>query len=70
MFGLANIALAASLLLQSSLVGAYPTALNEHTLQSRASSYWVNTIARQGTVWQGTAGYQIYRNVMNFGAKG
>ena len=35
-----------------------------------ASSYWVSSIARQGTIGYGTAGYTIFRNVQEFGAKG
>lgn len=34
------------------------------------SSYWLANIARQGTVAYGTSGYQVFRNVMDFGAKG
>lgn len=37
---------------------------------SGSSTYWVSNIARNGTVAFGTSGYQIYRNVMDFGAKG
>jgi glucan 1,3-beta-glucosidase len=35
-----------------------------------ASSYWLSSIARQGTIGYGTAGYQIFRNVKDFGARG
>jgi hypothetical protein len=35
-----------------------------------SSTYWVSDIARNGTVAFGTSGYQIFRNVMDFGAKG
>jgi hypothetical protein len=34
------------------------------------SSYWLASIERQGTVAYGTAGYQIFRNVKDFGAAG
>lgn len=34
------------------------------------SSYWLASIARQGTAAYGTAGYQVFRNVKDFGAKG
>jgi hypothetical protein len=34
------------------------------------SSYWLASITRQGTVAYGTAGYQIFRNVKDFGATG
>jgi glucan 1,3-beta-glucosidase len=36
-----------------------------------SSNYWVSTITRQGTVAYGSdSSYQIFRNVMSFGAKG
>lgn len=35
-----------------------------------AGGYWVGSIARQGTIAYGTAGYQVFRNVKDFGAKG
>lgn len=35
-----------------------------------SSSYWVSTITRQGTVAFGNSSYQIFRNVMDFGATG
>jgi glucan 1,3-beta-glucosidase len=36
-----------------------------------SSSYWVSTITRQGTVAYGNdSSYQVFRNVMSFGAKG
>lgn len=35
-----------------------------------ASSYWLSSITRQGTVAFGTSGYQIFRNVKDYGAKG
>lgn len=35
-----------------------------------ASSYWLASITRQGTAAYGTAGYQIFRNVKDFGAAG
>ncbi|CAK7264634.1 hypothetical protein SEPCBS57363_001176 [Sporothrix epigloea] len=37
---------------------------------SNSPSYWVASIARNGAPAFGTSGYQIYRNVMDFGAKG
>ncbi len=40
------------------------------TAATTSSSYWVANIARQGTVPFGTSGYQIFRNVMDFGATG
>lgn len=35
-----------------------------------ASSYWVASIERQGTVAFGTAGYKVFRNVKDYGAVG
>jgi glucan 1,3-beta-glucosidase len=35
-----------------------------------ASTYWVSSITRQGTVAYGAADYQVFRNVQDFGAKG
>ncbi|KAL2074490.1 hypothetical protein VTL71DRAFT_8268 [Oculimacula yallundae] len=35
-----------------------------------AGGYWLESIPRQGTVGYGTAGYQVFRNVKDFGAKG
>lgn len=36
-----------------------------------SSSYWLASITRQGTVpFGGSSGYQVFRNVMDFGAKG
>ncbi|CAK7562702.1 MAG: hypothetical protein SEPTF4163_000554 [Sporothrix epigloea] len=37
---------------------------------SSPSSYWIASIARNGAPAFGNTGYQIYRNVMDFGAKG
>jgi hypothetical protein len=38
---------------------------------SAGSSYWLSSIKRQGTVAFGSSSdYQIFRNVMDFGAKG
>ena len=35
-----------------------------------SSNYWLANIQRQGVVAFGAPGFQIYRNVMDFGAKG
>jgi len=35
-----------------------------------SSSYWLASITRQGAVAYGDSSYQIFRNVMDFGAKG
>lgn len=41
------------------------------TSPASTSSYWVNTITRQGVVAYGNdTSYQVFRNVMSFGAKG
>ncbi|KAL1902008.1 hypothetical protein Sste5346_001714 [Sporothrix stenoceras] len=40
------------------------------SVEAASSSYWLASITRQGTVPFGASGYQIYRNVMDFGAKG
>ena len=40
------------------------------TATTESSTYWVSDIARNGAVAFGTSGYQIFRNVMDFGAKG
>jgi glucan 1,3-beta-glucosidase len=62
--------------LPTALVGAIPVtpASNELELAASkraASSYWVGTIERQGTVPFGNSSdYQVFRNVKDFGAKG
>lgn len=35
-----------------------------------ASSYWVSSISRQGQPAFGTAGFKVFRNVKDYGAKG
>ena len=35
-----------------------------------SSSYWYQNIAKQGVAPFAPSGYQVYRNVMDFGAKG
>lgn len=53
------------------LVQGAPAPLPVPATQAAAtSSYWLANIARQGTVGYGTASYQIFRNVQDFGAKG
>jgi glucan 1,3-beta-glucosidase len=44
--------------------------MGPHTQAASASSYWLSSIARQGTVAYGSAGFQIFRNVKDFGARG
>ena len=81
MYALSKAVLFATLLaaVPSSLVGASPVASPQATAAaSRAagaagtsSSYWLANIKRQGTVPFGnTSSYSIFRNVMDFGAKG
>lgn len=54
------------------LVAGAPAPLPQSATDATAatSSYWLANIARQGTVAYGTSGYQVFRNVQNFGAKG
>ncbi|KAE8451175.1 hypothetical protein EG329_004339 [Mollisiaceae sp. DMI_Dod_QoI] len=54
------------------LVAGAPAPLPQSATDASAaaSSYWLANIARQGTVAYGTAGYQVFRNVQDFGAKG
>lgn len=59
----------------TTLVGAIPVTPNTHGLgvsrQQAASSYWVANIKRQGTVpFGGSSNYEVFRNVMDFGATG
>ncbi|OAA64380.1 glycoside hydrolase family 55 protein [Niveomyces insectorum RCEF 264] len=72
----AGLLLAASVF--SPLVAAAPTTA-AHQLSGRnassstaatSSSYWVANIARNGAPAFGAAGYQVFRNVVDFGAKG
>ena len=49
---------------------AAPNATSPST-SATASGYWFANIQRQGTVaFNGNASYQIFRNVMDYGAKG
>ncbi|PWY64049.1 pectin lyase-like protein [Aspergillus heteromorphus CBS 117.55] len=56
------------------LVDAVPLSGSDVTshLAERSTDYWVGTITRQGTVpfSNETSSYKIYRNVMDYGAKG
>ncbi|KAJ5359418.1 glucan endo-1-3-beta-glucosidase [Penicillium cataractarum] len=62
--------------LPTALVGAIPVTPAPKELElaaskRAASSYWVGTIKRQGTVPFGNSSdYQVFRNVKDFGAKG
>ena len=71
MFGLSKTTLLAALLASSSLVEAIPAPqLKETQLEPRDSSYWVESIQRQGTVAFGDSAFKIFRNVKDYGAKG
>lgn len=51
--------------------GTHGTNSSKPDITAAASSnYWQANIQRQGTVAFGAPGFQIYRNVMDFGAKG
>jgi glucan 1,3-beta-glucosidase len=51
------------------LVSSAPTTGTAAT--AAGSTYWLASITRQGTVpYGGSSGYQIFRNVQDFGAKG
>ena len=60
-----------TLFMSALLTSAAPTAHKDLDSRQAASSYWVANIQRQGTVpFQGNAAYKVYRNVMDYGAKG
>ncbi len=51
--------------------GALAAPAPQSALANRDSGYWVANIARNGAVAYGTdAGYKVFRNVKDFGAKG
>ncbi|OWP03326.1 1,3-beta glucanase [Marssonina coronariae] len=62
-----SITFAAFLLL---LVAGAPAPSPAADASTPASGYWLGSIARKGTVAYGTSGYQVFRNVKDFGAKG
>lgn len=39
-------------------------------VERQSTAYWYETIAHQGISAFGPSGYQVYRNVKDFGAKG
>ncbi|KAH8589966.1 pectate lyase superfamily protein-domain-containing protein [Bisporella sp. PMI_857] len=54
-----------------STISAAPTPIPQGTNSgTAASSYWLASIARQGTVAYGDSGHQVFRNVKDFGAVG
>jgi len=64
MLGQAPVANSAPVIIDSKL------AHSDSQLDKRVSSYWMANIQRQGQVAYGSSGYTIFRNVMDFGAKG
>lgn len=64
------ISLALYLVLQffTTLIGAAPTDIAKPP--GAATTYWLSTIQRQGTVPFGDAAFKVFRNVRDFGAKG
>ena len=59
-----------TLFMSALLTSAAPTSKNLESRQA-ASSYWVADIQRQGTVpFSSDAGYKVFRNVKDYGAKG
>ena|SRR5690242_10645234 len=47
-----------------------PSPAPQATTGAAAGTYWLSSITRQGTVAYGASGYQVFRNVKDFGAKG
>ncbi|KAM0259874.1 hypothetical protein ACHAQJ_003119 [Trichoderma viride] len=73
MMGLSTILTASLLALRlfSAPTLAAPAPAAEEKAAAAATSWWLPNIARQGTVpYSGASGYQIYRNVQDFGATG
>lgn len=64
--GALTTALCAFLTTTVPLVSAAPMQLES---RQGASTFWMETIERQGTVW-GNSGYKLFRNVKDFGAVG
>ncbi|KAG0646887.1 hypothetical protein D0Z07_6304 [Hyphodiscus hymeniophilus] len=52
------------------LVSSAPAPVPAASSTAATSSYWLSSIKRQGAVAFGDSSYQIFRNVMDFGAKG
>src|SRR6187402_1512484 len=67
-FSILTIFVALRLLLVSGAPAPVPA--TDAAAAAAGSSYWLASIARQGTAAYGTAGYQVFRNVQDFGAKG
>jgi glucan 1,3-beta-glucosidase len=70
MFGLSKLALLGGLV-SSVFVAAAPTTSSHKEIQARDSSFWLANIKHQGTVAYGNSdNYTVFRNVMDYGAKG
>ena len=71
MFGLSKVALLLlSVAAPASLVGASPVA-SAAAAAASTSSWWLADIQRQGAVPFGNStSYKVFRNVMDYGAKG
>lgn len=68
MFSIFSLFLALHLFL---LVSSAPTPATQDTTSSAAaSSYWLSSITRQGTVAYRDGDFQVFRNVKDFGAVG
>ena len=52
------------------LISAAPTPAPQTDAAPAASSYWLSSIKRQGTVAYGDSAHQVFRSVKDFGAKG
>jgi hypothetical protein len=50
--------------------GANSSKLKETTVAVEDSSYWLESISHQGVSAFGASGYQVFRNVKDFGARG
>jgi glucan 1,3-beta-glucosidase len=54
----------------TSVPSSVPAVRYASDLAKRQSSYWYENIAHQGISAFGPAGYKVFRNVRDFGAKG
>ena len=74
MMGLSSILafflLALRLFSLQALAAPAPQSISAPADDAAASQYWVSSIQRQGTVAFGNAGYKVFRNVKDYGAKG
>ncbi|KAL3428439.1 Glucan 1,3-beta-glucosidase 2 [Phlyctema vagabunda] len=58
------------LLLVSGAPAPVPAPVPQTSTAAAISTYWLSSIVRQGTAAYGEAGYQVFRNVKDFGAVG